>query len=186
MKDPDNPQPGESSAPDDEVAYQAMRAEWAGIREFVMGTDAEGEGDDEEDGEKDAVLVRRAERMRQFLANHKEVLDRRGGRPEMTDPEPLLEAERQFLERSAAIEEAESRLLESTADLADKETDLNLALLESLDTLERLPQADWDRMDTSRRITLVDTLAELRGRREDLLARLPIALRREWEEKLGE
>jgi hypothetical protein len=48
-----------------------------------------------------------------------------------------------------------------------------------------MPQEEWDAMPLEQRLNLYALLEALRPSRASTLGTLPIALRREWEQRLG-
>jgi hypothetical protein len=88
------------------------------------------------------------------------------------DRQKLIEAEDKLTEA----------LLQATADHADAMTLQQTVLADMMKHFENLADEDWQEMETSKRLKLMDLLTEWNnGGREECLSQLPIEIRRRYE-----
>jgi hypothetical protein len=161
------------------AAIAAMRAEWQELRAQVMEWNAESP---EDETAEDAI--RRTAILRDFFARHREALLWAGVQNEQLDLTELEADLARFLHSDASYHDEEEKLLQMTAIKAQKEQDLTITLLTQLESLENIPQEEWDAMSEDERGSLATVVAHFRANREGMLSVLPIAVRREWESRL--
>jgi hypothetical protein len=169
------PDPAEQAA-----AIAAMRKEWEDLREQVMEWNEELPEDEEAED-----ATRRTALLRDFFARHREALIAAGVQNEQLDLTELEADLARFLHSDAAYHDAEEKLLQMAAIKAQADHDLAIALLAHFESLVKIPPEEWDAMPEDERGPLQTTLAHFRENREEMLGVLPIADRREWEERLG-
>ncbi len=175
----DTPDPAPLPHPAEQVAaIAAMRQEWQEIRGGLRW--------DEElpDGEEGEEATRRTALLRDFFARHRAALLAAGAQNEQLDLTELEADLGRLLHSDASYRDAEEKLLQMRAMKADQEQALSVALLEHLESLEKMPQEEWDAMTEEERGSLENVLEHFRTTREKMLGALPIALRREWESRL--
>lgn len=175
MPDPSPlPNPAERDA-----AIAAMRLEWEDLRAQIMEWNEELPEDEEaEDARKRTAL------LRDFFARHRAALLAAGVQNEQLDLTELEADLARFLHSDASYHDAEEKLLQMAAIKADQEQALTVTLLGHFESLEKIPPEEWDAMTEDERETLGATLAHFRANREGMLGALPIAIRREWENRL--
>ncbi|HEV7405558.1 MAG TPA: hypothetical protein VGO11_21615 [Chthoniobacteraceae bacterium] len=181
MADMETPDP--SPLPDPaarEAAGAAMRREWEELRAQIVEWNKELP---EEEKPEDAR--RRTALLRDFFARHRPALLAAGVQNEQLDLTELEADLARFLHSDASYHDAEEKLLQMTAIKAEQEQALTVTLLGHLESLEKIPPEEWDAMTDDEREQLETTLAHFRQNREAMLGVLPIALRHEWERRLG-
>jgi sugar phosphate isomerase/epimerase len=167
--------------PDDlAAAVAAMRREWA---EVCAHQPLANPGLPEED--RYEAAMRQMAIYRAFLDRHRAVFAAPDLAEQDLEPQKAARRLQLFLDWCEQEERREEKLLQENADLADGCHDLVLELLNQLARLESMSQEEWDALPLETRLKLNALLEALRPSRLSMLGTLPIALRREWERRLG-
>ena len=142
------------------------------------------EGDDDVGGARSAERFRRCNLFLEFLETHREELlevDFNGKNVGAMIAE--LRAGRAKAVRSRQeLEKAEEELYQSAANVGDANVEAQVALFRLMSDWEALSAEELGAMPVEQRMKITDLVLDWRnGEREECLAQLPIAIRRELE-----